>query len=249
MSAFADIDRELDTWRALDLAPRFWLRDDDAVEPSPALDRLLDLAGSFEIPLLLAVIPARATDALARRLETEALVSPCVHGYAHRNHMPPSEPAVELGGDRPVEEVLSELRIGRARLGQLFGDRLSGMLVPPWNRISAEVAARIDQCGFTGVSLFSWRVSGAPLPHLNTHVDVVDWRAGRTGRDPRWAAEEMTRRLSQARERGGAPIGVLAHHLVHDADAWRTLEGLIDFLRVRRGLAFGRADDLLAVSA
>ena len=73
----------------------------------------------------------------------------------------------------------------------------------------------------------------------------MDWTT-RQGRPPEWIRGELLRRLSQARARGGAPIGILSHHLDHDDRAWRTLEGLLRHLTVERGFAFHHADDLAA---
>lgn len=244
MNAFASVGAELDLWDVHGLHPRFWLRDDDATAPDGRLDRLIALARRFEVPLLLAVIPADAAASLASRLAREPLVTPCVHGFAHRNHMPEGEKALELGG-RDVEDVLGELRQGRRRLQELFGDSLSGILVPPWNRIARDVAARLHECGFSAVSSSSWQETGTILPELNTQVDVMDWAGGRIGHQVGFVAAELGRRLAQARMRGGAPIGVLSHHLVHDETAWTTLESLLSYLRLERGLRFEPADRLI----
>lgn len=246
MNAFASVGTELDLWDAEGLRPRFWLRDDDATEPDGRLDRLIALVRRFKAPLLLAVIPAHAGAPLAVRLAQEPLVTPCVHGFAHRNHMPEGEKAVELGG-RDVEDVLRELREGRRKLQELFPDSLSGILVPPWNRISRDVAARLHECGFSAVSSSSWQETGTILPELNTQVDVMDWTGGRIGHRVGFVAAELGRRLGQARVRGGAPIGILSHHLVHDETAWATLESLLSYLRLERGLAFEPADRLAKV--
>jgi len=244
MSVFAAVGAELDIWQAEGLEPRFWLRDDDATAPDPRLDRLIALVRPFDVPLLLAVIPAHATASLAQRLADEPLVTPCVHGFAHRNHMPDGEKAVELGG-RSIEEVLSELRQGRQRLLDLFPARLSGILVPPWNRIDRNVAAHVHECGFTAVSSSSWQKTGTVLPELNTQVDIMNWEGGRIGHELAFMVPELLRRLQEARMRGGAPIGMLSHHLVHDAAAWATLEGLLSYLQVERGLSFKPADRLV----
>ena len=66
----------------------FWLRDDDAVEPTVALDRLLGLTGEFAVPVTLAVIPAFTGEALARRLEAAPHAAVAVHGWSHKNHAP-----------------------------------------------------------------------------------------------------------------------------------------------------------------
>lgn len=249
MSAFAAVEEELALWAAAGLAPRFWLRDDDAVEPTPALERLIAFARRRGVPVLLAVVPSRATRALADRLADEPLVRPCQHGIAHRNHAPDGRPSLELGGMQRAEDILSDLAAGRARLLDLFGDRLSGILVPPWNRIAPEVAAQLHALGFTGLSTWSWQRKGTSLPELNTQVDVMDWAGGHRGRDLAWTAGELLRRLVQARDRGGAPLGILTHHLVHDERAWATLDELVTWLAEGRGLAFDSADDLIAAGA
>ena len=46
----------------------FWWRDDDAIEPTPALDRLDALAATLDIPVHLAVIPDPARQSLAARV-------------------------------------------------------------------------------------------------------------------------------------------------------------------------------------
>lgn len=244
MSVFDDLEPELDRWRGQGLTPRFWLRDDDAIRPTPALDRLLGLIRVYDVPLLLAVIPAEATEVLARRIDGETLATPAVHGYSHRRHTPDGVPAMELGGERSVEEILDELKAGRERLDRLFGARLSGILVPPWNRLSREVALRLHETGFTGLSTNSWHEDGAALPQLNTQIDIVDWADGQRGHSLEWAIGELLRRLGQARERGGAPLGILSHHLVHDEQAWDTLEALIRALK-ERGFVFEKADVLV----
>ena len=39
----------------------FWWRDDDAIEATPALEKLLELARKYDLPLALAVVPKQAT--------------------------------------------------------------------------------------------------------------------------------------------------------------------------------------------
>lgn len=63
-----------------------WLRDDDAVEPTLALDILLDLCGSFSVPVTLAVIPEMTTDKLATHLDASDIADVAVHGWSHVNY-------------------------------------------------------------------------------------------------------------------------------------------------------------------
>lgn len=206
-----EIDRRQNTGRPL----RLWLRDDDAVEPTPALDRLLALTARYEVPLLLAAIPAFTGAALAGRLTGEGHVRVAVHGWAHQNHAGPGEKNQELGAHRPAGRVLAELGDGFEKLAALHGGRFVPMLVPPWNRIAPEVVAGLPALGYKALSVFGPE-KPAPLALLNTHVDIIDWRGTRGGRPGEAVIGDLVR-LSQTHD---GPIGLLTHHLVHDAAAW-----------------------------
>jgi peptidoglycan/xylan/chitin deacetylase (PgdA/CDA1 family) len=221
-----------DFLRALDRATApvaFWLRDDDATVPGAALDHLLRVTADHGVPVTLAVIPAPAGVALAERLLPATHVTVAVHGWAHVNHAGPGEKKQELGGHRPLAEVTGELRQGLERLARLFPGQLCPVLVPPWNRIAPEVTAALPGLGFTGLSVFGPEKQ-AGLPVVNTHVDLIDWRGTRGGRDDAVLFAE----LAQAVARGG-PVGVLTHHLVHDAQAWGFLERLFALTRGHPG--------------
>ncbi len=45
---------------------RFWWRDDDAIEPTPALERMLSLANNHDVDVAFAVIPKMATKSPCR---------------------------------------------------------------------------------------------------------------------------------------------------------------------------------------
>lgn len=208
--------------RAASGAPaRLWLRDDDAVAPTAALDQLLDLTEAAEVPVTLAAIPSGTGPALARRLATARGVSVAVHGWDHGNHAPLGEKKQELGPHRPMAEVLSQLARGFAHLSQLHGPQFTPVLVPPWNRISPPLVAQLPALGFRALSVFGPE-RPAPLPMVNTQVDVIDWHGTRGGRPDAVLLEE----LAQAITRGAGPIGVLTHHLVHDAQVWGFLARL-----------------------
>lgn len=235
-AAFAPLDEELAAWTDVGLAPRLWLRDDDATRPTAALDRLLVLARAHDAPVLLAVIPMPCENALADRLAGEPLVTPAVHGFAHANHAAAGAKATELTENaegRPVGAVLAELRSGREKLHRLFGPRLSPILVPPWNRLSDAVADRLGESGFDAVSLFGWKSRACSLARLDTDVDLVDWRGGRIGHDLGFIATALAGALRAARQRDGRPVGLLTHHLAHDETAWSVLSAVLDRLSAR----------------
>lgn len=220
----AELARWCDAGRVADL----WLRDDDAVEPTPALERLLALAARHAVPVTLAVIPAFTGAALADRLAAAPEVEVTVHGWSHENFAPPREKKQELGAHRPAGDVLDLLEEGLARLRQLHGPRLVPVLVPPWNRIDTALVPRLGGIGYRALSVFGpERALG--LPAVNTHVDVMDWRGTRGGRDSAALVADIVARL-RAIERPGAgaggTLGLLTHHLVHDETVWRFLEGL-----------------------
>jgi hypothetical protein len=167
----------------------------------------------------LAVIPAGTGEALAARLERAVGVSVAVHGWAHANHAPAGEKSQELGAHRPVGVVLEELAEGFARLKTLHTARFVPVLVPPWNRIAPQVAEGLPGLGFRALSVFGPERPG-PLPMVNTHVDVIDWRGSRGGRPEAQLAAEIVARME------AGPVGLLTHHLVHDAAVWAFLARL-----------------------
>ena len=216
-----------------------WLRDDDCVAVTPALERLAALCGAAGLPILLAVIPAGATPGLVPWIAGHPAVTPCQHGYAHADHALPGERARELGG-RPVGTVLAELARGRARLGDLFGPALSGVLVPPWNRLDAELVPHLPAAGYSALSAFGPTPSDSALPRLDADLDIIDWRRGRIGRPP----DELARKLAGTIE-GQDRLGILTHHLAHDAAAWAGLGALIEGLAAHPAVRFTDAAALL----
>ncbi len=239
---FSKLVDELARWVDAGLSPRLWLRDDDAVAPTPGLERLIALSAHCQAPVLLAVIAEPAQAALAERLADVVLLRPCQHGYAHRNHAGEGERAVELGGQRSLEVIGHELAAGRQRLIALFGDRLSRILVPPWNRIDENLVGRLPALGFSTLSTFGPpRFDGiAGLEELNCHVDLIDWRGGRVGKSPERLEGELVSAFALAREEGGRAVGFLTHHLAHDAQAWASLDTLCHWL-AGRGISFADA--------
>ncbi len=199
----------------------FWLRDDDAVEPTPALDRLLGLTGEFAVPVTLAVIPAMTDGKLVARLDEAPHATVAIHGWAHRNHAPEGEKKQELGPHRPREAVLEELARGLSRMTGLHGARAVAMLVPPWNRIDARLISDLASTGFTALSVYG-PPKPASLAVINSNVDIMDWHGTRGCRDHGQLVQAIVAQLQH-----GEPVGLLTHHLVHDESAWLFLERLL----------------------
>lgn len=220
-----DLDRELAAWAASGRTATFWWRDDDAVAPSTALDRLLDLAATDATPLALAVIPAGTGPALADSLRAHPGVAVLQHGYAHRNHAPANEKKAELGAHRAPAEVTATLAQGRDRLRTLFATQFLPVLVPPWNRIDPALVPALPGLGFSSLSTYGGKAQppADSLAIIDTHVDIVDWRNGR-GFVGEAAALALAIRHLAARRRGETACdevtGLLTHHLVHDQASW-----------------------------
>ena len=244
--SWTELRAELDRWAASGRRATFWWRDDDAVAPSPALDRLLSLAARHGRWVALAVIPAGAEPALAERLSgTPAVV--IQHGWAHRSHAPAGEKNAELGDHRPAETVLAELVAGRERLQALFGDRFRPILAPPWNRIGPALRARLGRAGLNMLSGFGARDAAPGPAQLNTHADPIDWRGGRGFAGVDRALAPILRHLADRRD-GAAdpeePTGILTHHLAHDDEGWIFLDALFSLLSRHPATAWPDPDSL-----
>jgi len=260
------LSEELDAWAAAGRAATLWWRDDDAVEPSAELERLLGLAAARDIPIALAAIPARASEALARGIETAgARVTLLQHGYAHRNHAPAAEKKAELGAHRPSATVLEELARGQARMTALFGPGLFGsgpfglgwapVLVPPWNRIAEDLVPEIARLGFRGLSTYGARAVAEPVPGLvqiNSHVDIMRWDAPRGFLGAAEALDLLAGHL-RARRLGEAdaaePSGLLSHHAAHDEACWAFLDELLGRLAEHPAACFVAADEVFGAES
>ena len=233
MTGWSDLERELDAWADSGRQATLWWRDDDAVEPTPALARLLALSRDHQVPLALAVIPALAVPALATVLLDHSTVTPVQHGYAHRNHAAARAKGGELGAARPAGKSARELSLGWRRLGALFGAAALPVLVPPWNRIDSGLVPQLPRLGFRGLSTYGARAAAEPAPGLvqvNTHLDIIDWRGSRGFVGEQKALGQLISHLHARRVRSvdpAEPTGLLTHHLAHDADAWGFIAALL----------------------
>ncbi len=229
-----DLCRELDCWSAAQRMATLWWRDDDAVEPSEALDRMIALVEECQVPLTLAVIPAHMTASLVERLAPfEQQITMVQHGYAHFNHAPVTEKKVELGDHRPLAVVLDELMRGWSRLRELAGSRALPILVPPWNRIAARLLPELPNRGWGGLSTYGPRPCSTDVPRLcqvNTHVDIMRWQKPRGFLGKEKSLGQLVTHLRDRREGRvpeNEPTGLLTHHLVHDRTTWRFLQYLL----------------------
>lgn len=244
------LSRELDNWQAAGRQLRLWLRDDDAVAPTPALTRLSDLAERHGAPVLLAVIPMLAEPALASALEDMPRLRPCQHGVWHRNHAQAGAKKSEFGADRAETAVDGEIAAGRDRLRDLIGSDFLPVFVPPWNRIDPGHAARLGSLGFSGLSCFrNYRHGPTGGPRLlNTQIDVMDWHGGRMGRRPDDLLPEIVAQMIAMRgdvPHRAAALGLLLHHRDHDEGAWSVLHDILSLAGAHPAVHFADPAELL----
>ncbi len=214
MTSWDDLFAELDRWPAGKAT--FWWRDDDATIRTDRLARLLQLS---DLPLSIAVIPARMRVSLAEQID-QPRIDVLQHGFAHANHETPPAKA-ELGAARPIPVVQEELLRGWQRLSILYGRKALPVLVPPWNRIDAALVATLAGLGYAGLSVDKPRQRADDgLVHANIHIDIIDWSV-----EPRRfigdapclgaALTHLAQRRSGEAD-GEEPTGLLTHHLVMD---------------------------------
>lgn len=230
----------------------FWWRDDDAARPDPALERLLALAGSCNVPLALAAIPAQAEAAAFAHLP--AGVAVLQHGSDHRNRAAAGEKKTEFPAREAHEAAIARLESARQQLAQAAGARLLPVLAPPWNRIPAPYLPPLAAAGYRGLSQYGPRAAAQPAPGLrqvNTHVDLIAWRAGRGFAGEEAVLAAAAGHLAAKREGradAGEATGWLTHHAVHDEAAWRFLERLFETLRAAPGARWLGAPELFRIS-
>ena len=108
----------------------------------------------------------------------------------------------------------------------------------------ARNAAALAGAGYAGLSQYGPRRTASPaagLRQVNTHVDLIGWRAGGGFAGEPAVLEAAVRHLAAKREgRADAaePTGWLSHHLVHDEATWDFLERLFETTRGASGVCW-----------
>jgi hypothetical protein len=251
------LEGELDAWAEVGRTATLWWRDDDAAAPTAALGRLLALATSAQVPLALAVIPAKLGPGVDGLVGEAPSVRVVQHGYAHINHGANHEAkekghgAWELGFERGLAPVLGELAAGRDILEATFPGRVAPVLVPPWNRIDERLTAGMQSIGYRGLSTFGARPSPSPVPGLiqiNAHCDPIKWKRGRCFAGISACLDALTGHLRANRQVPAdavEPTGLLTHHLDLDEEAWAFTAELIRRVGEHPAARFAAVDRFL----
>ena len=257
LSRIADV-RALDAELAQIEGPlELWWRDDDAIAATPALDQLLALCARWQAPVALASIPAQLQPSLSQRIGSLplGLVEILPHGWAHTNHAAPPAKKSEFGPDRPLADRLNEAARGLKRLQDGFGPHVTPLFTPPWNRLDPALLPHLPSAGMRGVSTSGPRTGALAAPdllRLNIHLDPIDWRGSRSLAAPQTQIDRFTALLAARRAPDShaaarpapdptEPIGLLTHHLDHDAAIWAFLDALLRHLSQRKPLKWWTA--------
>jgi peptidoglycan/xylan/chitin deacetylase (PgdA/CDA1 family) len=243
-----DLVDELERWGEAGRVAAFWWRDDDATAPTRQLDLLLRLAG--DVPLALAVIPARAEPDLGAALAPKSQVAVLQHGWRHANHGDSGKKS-EFPASRDAEQVAAELIAGAERLKALFGDRFVPILAPPWNRFDAGFLPLLAPAGIAALSAMApagpvARDDG--IPRLDADLDLVAWKTGRGFIGEESALSLLVGRLRRQRHSGDAAvaIGILTHHLVMDDRTHAFLDQLLATVAAHGAARWVAAAELIA---
>jgi hypothetical protein len=233
MATWNDLNDELNRWQDTGKDATFWWRDDDAIEPTDLLERLIQISSDNTAPCMVAVVPHLAVPALTLRLNDAPTIYPAQHGYRHINHAPEGQKATEFGDHRNRAVLENELRVGWQSL-QSF-NRLAPIFVPPWNRMTDKLNGYLRSIGLEGVSQHAPRkakIAKGGLVQVNTHVDIINWRTTRgfAGMEKVLVyvlSHLQSRRIGQVDD--AEPTGVLTHHLNHDEECWEFMDELLDW--------------------
>ena len=221
---------------------KFWWRDDDAIEPTPQLEKLLNIRETAQKPLHLAVIPALLKPQLAPALPDEE-VTVLQHGFAHKNHEPQGALKSEFGPHRKAGLAGANLQKGRAILQEAFGAQFFHAFVPPWNRMTDSLKPLLIQNDLQGYSGYRRRKLGES--HVcNTHLDVIGWRFGRRFIGRKRAYRRLLAEVLRRCQGHNEPLGILTHHLVHSDDVNDFLLELFQLLKSHKGACWPKPGQL-----
>lgn len=239
---------EVGRWRRAGRTARLWWRDDDAVGGSAALDRLLRASDAWGVPLTLAAVPGGDMAGLGERLSRAAVVTVVQHGVDHQNRRS-GQVAGEFPHDWPQERVETALRHGRRLIGDL--PRVQAVFVPPWNDIHPRLAESLRACGYAGWSASGTVASSEGVPRVDVHLDLLRWRGAARFRGRGRFLRALTAELRRRRKAGlwEAPIGLLTHHLAHDAPSWAFLDAFLRWTTERREMAWVALPALIGEAA
>lgn len=209
-----------------------FLRDDDVDEDEETLRHLLDISLARNAPVNLEIIPGRLTAAGVAVLKNALRADPSLfsinqHGWLHVSHEPNGRKC-EFGPARSLAQQTEDIAGGKSVLEAAFDDRFYPVFTPPWNRCTPNTYAALDDLGFLVLSKDQGKepVTGHRFREVSTTLDLYNWKGGVQMKAP----DEIVRCLV-AQIRTLPVVGLLLHHKVMDAEAFRFLDQLVSELK------------------
>ena len=229
MADWQKLIQELDLWRDAGKVATLWWRDDDACVLVPQLQQLVSIADDADVPVHLAVIPARLEDDATEFLLNSPNTRILQHGFAHIDHAPAGEGSWELGDHRPLETVVKELSEGFEILHRAFGDKFLPVLVPPWTRFSDKLTPFLSQIGlkaYSGEGVRPQKKNSNGIQIIHAHCDPIRWKQNARFKGIERVAGDFAdhlkkRRLGQCDPT--EPTGLCTHHMDHSPELWAFL--------------------------
>lgn len=205
------------------------------VANSRGFDALIGLARTFRAPLLVAIIPGLASEALdVSEADPTSLTSASTAGGTSITSLWAAAKANSVPDATP-EAVEAEIAAGQVALARLLGDRSRPIFVPPWNAFDERHLDIVRAREYTGLSTFGPRprlsrsmASGWPTPistSCNGRHQAARDRCRSTMPACAWPASFASKEKPEA---DAEPIGILSHHrAMRGEDPWSLLEGLL----------------------
>ena len=228
----------MDNWQALrdelDKWPQpvqFWWRDDDAIEDTQALQKLLTIAQRYSTAVHLAVIPQRLHPSLSI-IKTPANQPYCYvlqHGIEHLSHALPEQRKIELGGSQDISVLAAQLGIGRQRLKAEFERQYLDILVPPWNRIAEQLVKQLPQIGYRKLSVLGVPKELDSAYQVNVHIDIINRKRRGFAGEATILGKLIEHLQFQRTSAYAQPCGLMTHHLDHDLQCWQFLDKFFSF--------------------
>jgi hypothetical protein len=216
-------------------APAFFFRADDIGAGGQAFRSLCQLFRHHRAPLAMAVIPAwlsaiRTEQLFAAAPLEEPLWGWHQHGWRHANWQQTGKKS-EFGEERPVEKQWSDICRGLKKMTEIFGNRLTPVFTPPWNRLPSNTLRILQELDFQAVStagaLPRISKSASGLKNLRIHLDLHT----RKEKDGNADFLNLLSELSALMARKGAPAGIMLHHQRMTPFAFEFLDELLHLLK------------------
>lgn len=217
-----------DFFSSLSSETECFFRADDIGVPGEKCRQMMEMFGSFGVPLHMAVTPAWLTparwDILRTWAGTEDVWCWHQHGWRHVNHQLSGKNS-EFGSDRDSRDKKTDLAKGRLRLEAIMGEAFSPVFTPPWNRFDAQTGDALVELGYRAVSRSVGEMKKVPLsaelPDIAINVDLHT----RSEVDPVAGLDALMAEFEQAARTGR--IGVMLHHQRMNSAAFAFLAGCL----------------------